>query len=133
VGGRLEWRLFGTTGVELSADWLKHDRDGQFFEANGHTTLLGVSLLHRFGERVAQPYVLGGLSLASHSGSTRFDDLRTERDSTDIGYHFGGGLAIRVSDRVEVGPEARFYMIQPENDSDPAFANWFGGRVGIRF
>lgn len=133
VGGRVEWRLFGTTAVELSVDVLSHDREGQFFEANGRTLFTGASLVHRFGESVAQPYLLGGVHLATHSGTTRFDDRRTERDSTDLGYHFGGGLAIRVSDRVEAGPEARFYMIQPGNDSDPATAYWIGGRVGFRF
>ena len=133
IGGRVEWRVFGTTAVELSLDVLSHDREGQFFEANGRTLFTGVSLVHRFGESVARPYVLGGFHLATHSGTTRFDDLQTERDSTDPGYHFGGGLTIRVSDRVEVGPEARFYMIQPANDSDPATAYWIGGRVGFRF
>jgi opacity protein-like surface antigen len=133
AGGRIEWRLFGNTGVELSADWLSHDREGQVFESSGHTTFLGVSLLHRFGRRAAQPYILAGLHLAMHTGSTRFDDLRTDRSSSDLGYHFGGGVAVRLSDRLEVGPEARFYMIQPENDSDPAFANWLGVRVAVRF
>jgi opacity protein-like surface antigen len=133
AGGRIEWRLFGTTSVELSADWVSHDRDGEFFEANGHTTFAGASLVHRFGRSTAQPYVLGGLHIAMHTGSTRFDDLRTERSSTDVGYHFGGGIAFRVNDRIEVGPEARFYMIQADNDSNPAFANWVGGRFAVRF
>jgi opacity protein-like surface antigen len=133
TGGRVEWRLFGTTGVEFSVDWVSHEREGEVFEANGHTTFVGASLVHRFGRSAVQPYVLGGLHVAMHKGSTRFDDVRTERSSTDLGYHFGGGVAFRITDRVEVGPEARFFMVQPENDSDPAFANWIGARAAFRF
>ena len=133
IGGRVEWRVFGTTAVEFSLDVLSHDRQGQFFEANGHMAFTGVSFLHRFGSSAAQPYVLGGLHLATHSGSTRFEDLRVERTSTDFGYHFGGGIGFGVGNRLEIGPEVRFYMIQPENDSDPATAYWIGGRLGIRF
>jgi opacity protein-like surface antigen len=133
IGGRVDWRVFGTTRVELSVDALLHDRKGGFFQADGRTAFIGASLLHRFGAERVQPYILGGLHLARHSGSTTFADLRVERDSTDFGYHFGGGLVVRAGERLEVGPEARFYMIQPGNDSDPALAYWIGARVGVRF
>ena len=133
LGGRAEWRLFGNTGLEASLDTLSHDRRGGFFEAEGRTIFAGASLVPRFGRAAVQPYVLGGVHLASHSGSTRFDDLRVERDSTDFGYHFGGGVAIRFARRLEAGPEARFYMIQPESDSDPAMVYWVGVRFGVRF
>ena len=133
LGARAEWRLFGNTGLEASLDTLSHDRRGGFFEAEGRTTFAGASLVARFGRAAAQPYVLGGVHLASHSGSTRFSDVRVEHDSTDFGYHFGGGLAIRFARRLEAGPEARFYMIQPGNDSDPAMVYWVGVRFGVRF
>ena len=136
AGGRVEWRVFGTTSVEASVDALSHDRSGGFFESEGRTVLFGATLLHRFvGNTSArvQPYILGGLHLANHSGSTTFNDMRVEHDSIDPGYHFGGGVSIRVGERLDVGPEARFYMIQPGNDSDPAMAYWIGGRLGVRF
>jgi hypothetical protein len=133
VGGRVDWRVFGQTSIEASIDSLSHDRSGGFFEAEGRTTFLGVSVVQRFGTGAVRPYLLGGLHRASHSGSTTFDDVRIERDSTDFGYHFGGGIAIELGERFELGPEARFYMIQPENDSDPAMAYWIGFRVGLRF
>lgn len=132
-GGRIDWRIFGNTSLEASVDSLSHDRSGGFFEAEGRTTLLGASLVQRFGGSATQPYVLGGVHLASHSGSTTFDDMRTERDSSDVGYHFGGGIAFRAGQRLELGPEVRFFLIQPENDSDPAMAYWIGARIGIRF
>jgi opacity protein-like surface antigen len=133
IGGRIDWRIFGNTSLGAAIDSLSHDRSGGFFEAEGRTTFLGVSLIQRFGRNAVHPYVLGGLHLASHSGSTTFDDRRIERDSTDFGYHFGGGIAFRVGERMELGPETRFYMIQPENDSDPAMAYWIGARIGFRF
>lgn len=133
AGVRAAWRIFGTTDLEISADVLTHDRSGGFFEAEGHTLLLGASLLHRFGTSAAQPYVLGGYDLVRHDGSTTFDGVRTDRSSTDHGYHFGGGVAVRVGSRFEAGPEARFYMIQPDDGSAPAFAYWIGARFAARF
>jgi hypothetical protein len=133
VGGRIDWRIFKQTSLEASVDSLSHDRSGGFFEAEGRTTFAGVSLVQRFGSETIHPYVLGGVHLAGHSGSTTFDGRRTERDSTDLGYHFGGGAAFQVNERVEIGPEARFYVIQVEDDSSPALAYWIGLRVGIKF
>ena len=133
IGGRIDWRIFKNTSLEASIDSLSHDRSGGFFEAEGRTTFTGVSLVQRFGSNTVNPYVLGGVHLASHSGSTTFDGIRTERDSTNFGYHFGGGIAFLATERVELGPEARFYLIQPDNDSDPALAYWIGVRVGVRF
>ena len=133
AGGRVDWRLFGSTSLEASADVLTHDRSGGFFEAEGQTLLLGASLLHRFGTAAARPYVLGGFDIVRHDGSTTFEGVRTDRRSTDYGYHFGGGIGVRIGERLEAGPEARFYMIQPEDGSAPAFAYWVGGRLAIRF
>jgi opacity protein-like surface antigen len=133
IGGRIDLRIFETTSVEASVDRLSHDRSGGFFEAEGNTTLFGVSLVQRFGSSATQPYLLGGLHLASHSGSTTFDAVRTERDSTNFGYHFGGGIAFRIGERLEIGPETRFYLMQADDGSNPALAYWIGGRVGIRF
>jgi hypothetical protein len=133
VGGRVDWRIFRHTSLEGSVDSLSHDRSGGFFEAEGRTVFIGVSLVQRFGASSAQPYVLGGYHIAVHTGSTTFDDMRIERDSTGHGFHFGGGVAIRIGERFELGPEVRFYMIQPDSDSDPAMAYWIGGRFGSRF
>ena len=134
AGGRAEWRLFGNTGIEGAVDVLTHDRSGGFFTAHGHSTLVSASLVHRFGDRAAlHAYLLEGLNVIRHSGTTRFDDLVTERHSVDTGFHFGGGLAARIGPRVEAGPEARVYLIRVSNDSDPAWASWIGGRIGVRF
>jgi hypothetical protein len=133
IGGRGEWRLFGTTSIEASLDFLTHDRSGGFFEAEGTSAIVGASLVHRFGRATAQPYILGGLHVIRHTGTTSFDGVPTDRESTDFGYHFGGGLAVRVGSSFEIGPEARFFVIQPQTDSDPAWANWIGARVGLRF
>jgi hypothetical protein len=132
AGGRVEWRLFGNTGIEGAVDVLTHDRRG-FFNSTGHSTLLSASFVHRFGRAALQPYVLEGLDVVRHSGSTRSGDLVTDSRSVDTGFHFGGGLSIRIGRRFEVGPEGRFYIIRAGDDSDPAWANWIGGRIGMRF
>jgi hypothetical protein len=131
-GGHVEYRLFGTTGFELAIDRLPHTREGGFFESEGTTWLIQPTLLHRFGRARVQPYVLGGITMAKHEGTTVVGGISTNRKSTDFGYHFGGGFAVRAG-RVEVGPEVRFYVIQPDNDFDPAWAYWFGIKAGVRF
>jgi hypothetical protein len=136
AGGRVDWRVFGTTRLEVSADVLTHDRTPEpvgAFGAEGTTTFVGVSLIKRFGRSEVQPYVLGGLDLVRHSGTTTFDQRETERKSTDWGVHGGGGVAFQIGSRVEVGPEARLYLIQPEDSSAPARAYWIGVRIAIRF
>ena len=128
------WRLFGNTRAEVALDFLGHDRSGGFFQANGHTLLTSASVTQRFGTGSVQPYLLGGLTIARHSGTTTFDtDIPRRHTSTDMGYHFGGGVAVRLRQRFEIGPEARFYIIQASSDSDPAWANWIGVRFGARF
>jgi hypothetical protein len=133
AGGRVDWRLFGNTSVEGSVDFLAHDRSGGFFQSEGNSTLLSVSLVQRFGHATAQPYVLGGVGLVHHSGTTQFEDLAFRRNSTDPAFHFGGGVAVKINERFEIGPEARFYVIRAGNSSDPAWASWFGVRVGTGF
>jgi Outer membrane protein beta-barrel domain len=132
VGGRIDWRLFGSTHVEVSFDSLRHLRTGGFFEAEGRTFFVGGSLVKRFGAAAVQPYVLGGYHLARHAGSTTFDGMPRNEDSTGHGYHVGGGIAVRFRERFDLGPEVRFYMIQPKDDSDPAMAYWIGARFGFR-
>ena len=133
VGGRIDWRLFGNTRVEGAFDLLTHDRSSGFSQAEGESAIFSASMLQGFGGGRAQPYVLGGLSLVRHSGTTRFDNRSFDRKSTDHGLHFGGGVSVRLGQRWEVGPEARQYLINAGNDSDPALAFWIGGRFGIRF
>jgi hypothetical protein len=133
VGGRAEWALFDHASLEGSVEALRHDRTGGFFQAEGTSAIVSVSLLHRFGRGAARPYVLEGLSLVRHSGTTRFDGLLREQRSTDGGFHVGGGLAVRLGDRFEIGPEARFYFLRTSGGSDPSLAYWIGGRFGIRF
>jgi hypothetical protein len=103
------------------------------FGSSGTSTLVGASLARRFGRSSVQLYVLGGIDMVRHSGTVTYDTVVTDRSSTDWGYHGGGGVAARLGVRFEVGPEARFYMIQPENDSSPAAAYWIGVRAGVRF
>ena len=134
VGGvRIERRLFGNTRAELAADLLTHDRDAGYFKANGRTTLLTLSLAQRFSRGAVQPYVMGGFLLASHSGSVTFDTFHSTRRSHDTGLAFGGGVAVRLRKRLEIGPEIRFLTIAPEMDIDPALAYWIGLRLAARF
>jgi hypothetical protein len=74
-----------------------------------------------------------GYHLAQHSGSTTFAGVRRDHDSTGHGFHFGGGIMVRLRERFDLGPEARFYMITPDTDADPVMAYWVGVTFGIRF
>jgi hypothetical protein len=132
VGGRVDWRLFGGTRAEFAFDTLDHDRSG-VFASNGRSSLVSGSLLQRFGAGAAQPYVLGGLTATHHSGTTSFEDLARSTSTLDVGFHFGGGLAVRAGERFEIGPEARFYIISASDDAAPAWAYWIGARLGVRF
>ena len=133
-GARIDRRLFGNTFVEASIDNLGHDRSGRF-EANGHTTLFAASLIQRFGSTQAQPYVLGGLAIAHHTGTAGFPEIGVvnESTSTDPGFLFGGGIAFPLTRRVEIGPEGRFFILNADVGSSPAFEYWLGVRVGVRF
>ena len=97
--------------------------------------LFTAAVVQRFGTATLQPYALAGLTVARHSGTYGFlgDSKVSLAESTDLGYVFGGGLAVRIGGRFEVGPEARFYIFNADNDSSPAFASWIGARAGVRF
>lgn len=133
AGGRVEWALFKHASVEGSIEALRHERTGGSFESVGTSAILSASLLHRFGGGSVRPYVLEGLSLVRHSGTTTFEGIGTERRSTSRGFHVGAGLAVRVGRRFEIGPEARFYFLEASSGSDPSLAYWIGGRFGVRF
>jgi opacity protein-like surface antigen len=133
IGGSVERVLFGTTRAELSLELVTHDRDTGHFAAEGTTTIVGASLVHRFGRRSVQPYVLGGVTLGHHSGKSSFDDLRFTASSTDLGLRYGGGVAVLVNERLEVSPEFRMNGFFVDNDSSPWMVPSFGVRVGYRF
>ena len=134
LGGRFERRLFGNTRIEAGVDRLTHDRDSGFFQASGRTTFVSAVVVQRFGHRAVKPYVLGGLTLARHTGEVTFGDSRPQpRRSLDHGLTFGGGLAVLVGGSVEIGPDVRLFSLAPDDDIDPALAWLAGVRVGYRF
>jgi hypothetical protein len=113
---------------------LTHDRDSGFFKASGRTALVTGAVVQRFGRATVQPYVLLGVALARHTGEVAFGDgLAQRRRSLDAGGVVGGGLAIRINERLEVGPDVRLFSLVPENSIDPASAYMIGLRVGYRF
>jgi opacity protein-like surface antigen len=133
VGASVERVLFGTTRLEGSLELVTHSRDTGHFAAEGDTTIAGVSLVHRFGRRTVQPYVLGGVTVGHHSGKSSFDDLRFTASSTDVGLRFGAGVAVVVNERFEVSPEFRMNGFFIDNDSSPWMVPSFGVRAGYRF
>jgi hypothetical protein len=133
VGGRVDRRLFGNTFVEVSLDHLHHERSGRF-SAEGNTTLVTGAVVQRFGRGAVQPYALGGLTVARHRGTYGFlPDKVSLAESTDTGFLYGGGLAVRAGPRFEVGPEVRFFFLGSDSDSSPAIGYWIGARLGVRF
>lgn len=134
VGGRVDRRLFGNTFLEGGLELLGHTRTGRF-AADGHTTFISGTLVQRFGLGAAQPYVLGGYTVALHSGTAGFpeDGILHDTGGTSHGYLFGGGVAAAIGDRFEIGPEARFFVLGSKDDSLPAWATWVGVRFAMRF
>ncbi|MGH9311421.1 MAG: outer membrane beta-barrel protein [Vicinamibacterales bacterium] len=131
AGARVDWRVFRNTSVEGALDVLTHNRTSGAFEAEGTSTILSVSLLHRFGRRSVRPYILEGAHIIRHSGTTRFSGIASDRRSADPGFHLGAGFGMRITDRIEIGPEGRFYFIRPADGSAPAWVYWIGLRVGL--
>ena len=134
AGGFADWHVLRHTDLELSADYLRHVRDTGHFQAKGHMTVFGASLVQRFGGDAVNGYVLGGAGIAVHSGSAGLpaDNLVTDTSGTNPGFMFGGGMTFRTGPRLEVGPIVRFVILTVENDSAPAFASTVGFRVGWR-
>jgi hypothetical protein len=118
----------------MSVDRLTHNRTGGQFEAHGHTLLLSGAVVQRFGGPGANGYVLGGVTLARHSGTAGFpaQNLVTGTHGTRPGYVFGGGMTFAVSRRIELGPMVRFTVLTADDDAEPAFASVAGLRVGFR-
>ena len=138
-GARADYRLWGKTYGEIAVDVLTHDRDVGYFKADGRTTFLTASLIRRFGEGRAQPYILGGGLIAWHSATLTFGSgvpeqmVSSDESSTNGGFTFGTGVLVRAGDRVELGPELRLLGMFVGDDSDPATAYWVGIRVAYRF
>ena len=134
VGGRVDRRLFGGTFVEFSIDRLHHGRTGRF-SADGNTTLFTGAIVQRFGRGRVQPYALGGLTLGLHRGTYGFlpDNKVSLAESSDTGFAYGGGMAVRAGRRFELGPEVRFFFLGSKTDSSPAVGYWVGARFGVRF
>jgi hypothetical protein len=134
AGGYAHWRWLSHTGLEGSVDLLSHHRSGGAFEAQGHTLFLSAAVVQRFGGPAASGYVLGGLTLARHSGTAGFpgDNLDTGAHGTHPGYVFGGGMMFGASRRIEAGPMVRMTVLTADDDADPAFAIAAGVRVGFK-
>ena len=134
VGVRADRRVLRNTFLEVSLDYLQHERSGRF-TAEGHTVLVTGSVIQRFGRGRAQPYALGGITATHHEGTSGFpeNDIAFSTENTSFGYVFGGGVAVRIGHRFEAGPEARFLTLAGDDGADPAWASWVGGRFGMRF
>lgn len=132
AGTRADRVLFGTTRGEVAIDLLAHQRTDGFFKADGHTTLVSAGVEQRFGRARVQPYVRGGVLLARHSGDYDFAGDRRSRTSSDAGFYFGGGMAVRVGERLEIGPDVRAIVIAIDNDNDPTLAYTVGLRAAWR-
>lgn len=132
VGGSLERVVFGTTRAEASLEYFSHHRNSEHFGSRGGTTVVGATLVHRFGRRRAQPYLFGGFTVGHHSGTNSFSGGSTDIASTNHGLRFGFGVAVQVGERFEVAPELRMNSFYIDRDSDPATLPSLGVRLGMR-
>jgi hypothetical protein len=132
AGAAIDRVIFGTTRVEGSLEYFAHHRDIQYFGSDGGTTVVGVSLVHRFGRQRAQPYLFAGLTVGHHSGTNRYVDQSVKITSTDRGMRFGAGITVQAGRRFEISPEFRFNGFFIDRDSDPAMLPSIAVRVGVR-
>jgi hypothetical protein len=133
LGARVERVLVAGLVAEGGVDWLSHDRTGGVgFQSEGHTTFVSGVLKYRWGNEGGNGYVLGGGTLANHSGTNSFDTLSRDVSSTNPGLVFGGGAAFGAGRRWEIGPEARMVILWTGDESSPAFAIYGGVRVAFK-
>jgi opacity protein-like surface antigen len=132
VGGGADRVLFGTTRAEFWIEAIGHTRQGGYFESRGTSIVAGAALVHRFGRRKAQPYMLGGLTVNHHNGTNDFGDITTHPRSTNSGFRAGAGVAIRAGARVEVRPEFRWDTFFIDTDADPATLPSIAVRLALR-
>jgi hypothetical protein len=132
AGAAIDRALAGGLRAELSVELLTHDRSEGFLQAEGHTVILGASVLQRFGRGHAQPYLLGGVTTGWHSGSRTFVDRRSDESSSDVGWRAGLGLAIRAGSAFEISPEVRMNGFFIDSDSHPAMLLSAGVRFAMR-
>lgn len=134
VGGYADIRLFSHTDLDLSIDYLTHDRDAGYFQAEGHTTFVSAALRQRFGGDRTNGYLLGGLTIGAHDGTAGFPayDEVNHYSGTHPGLIFGGGVNIGIGERLEIGPVVRITLMGADSDSDPASVIMTGVRIGWR-
>jgi hypothetical protein len=132
AGGYADLRLVRLTDLELSGDYLRHIRGTGAFQAEGHMTVVGASLVQRFGGDTIKGFVLGGGVITSHSADVRFDNRTTHRSATHPGFMFGGGMTVRATQRLEMGPVVRFVLVAVDDETSAAMATMIGFRVGWR-
>lgn len=134
AGGHAAWRWLEKTDIELSLDYLRHRRSGGYFEADGHTTLAGASIVQRFGNDAASAFVVAGPVLVFHSGTAGFpaDGRMTRSKGTEAGLAAGAGMVFGAGRRIELGPIVKVLLLSPRSDAEPAFAIMGGIRVASR-
>lgn len=133
VGSRADRVLFGTTRAEVAVEVLFPNLNlVAAFLFGSPSTLLSAGLEHRFGRGHAQPYARGGALQARHSGGRNFARNRRSRTGNDAGFYVGGGIVVRVRERLEIGPDARVIVIGTGNDQDPTWIYTIGLRVAWR-
>jgi hypothetical protein len=132
AGGFADWRLLRLTDLELSADYLGHNRGTWFFQAQGHMMIIGASLVQRFGGDTIKGYVLGGPVMTSHSATVEFDNRTSHRSGTHPGFMYGGGVTFRAAPRIEVGPLVRLVFVDVNDETSAKMNATFGFRIGFR-
>jgi hypothetical protein len=132
LGGYTDRRLSKHVDLEVAADLVANKRTDSF-RADGKTGYLSAHLIRRFGSRDANGFVMGGPALAIHRGTTRFSDgtFHNEQKSVNGGWMFGGGLAFRTRNGIEIAPIVRMTLMQIDDDSDPWSIFSLGVRVGL--
>jgi hypothetical protein len=133
LSGHLERRLIRAVSLECSVDWLAHERHEGVFQAEGHTTIASAAVKYSWRGDAATGYTLGGIVVAHHSGTTRFEEhVRADR-TTMPGWTVGGGVSFPVARGWHVGPEGRMVLMSPGNEEAPVIGIYGGVRLSLPF
>jgi opacity protein-like surface antigen len=115
-GGFARLHLLGSFGVEVSMDYQSETNDAE--TAKIRNTPIQVSALLLSPKKTFSPYLLGGLGWYKHKVEA-LDEGKTvaTANTTDFGYHVGGGLQLRFGRHAAIFADYRYVWVD-ENGLD---------------
>jgi opacity protein-like surface antigen len=129
TGGQIRL-LGGRWGLEASMD--RHTESFDALNQKITDTPIQLSLLMRTGTSKVSPFVLGGRGWYRRKVSALEGDAE-DIETSETGWHFGGGLEIMAGRRLGLHGDYRYTFIgedEEDEDDDGLLGGFFPGRRG---